>query len=229
MESQDTLGAWQTFWQMSNVAFVLLVLLALAIQTVLVIAPLKWLQLRRLLKAQARFELELQQALDVQRVISLVGQHPNAPGARMLRQVLVVSGRRQMSPDDLLGVARRAIVEERTRAERLMPTLAGLAAVSPLMGLFGTVWGIIEAFLKISAERSSELPVIAPAMSGALLTTALGLLAAMPASLAYNYLDASIQRLVDSLDTVAQSWTGLISQSGLRAAASTPAPSAHYG
>ncbi len=211
METQS-LGAWQTFWQMSNVAFAMLVLLAIGIQAVVVIAPLKWLQLRRLWRAQHAFEQQLEQASDVPRVVELIGLYPQAPGARTLRSVLSAAKRREMSGEDLLGVARRAIVEEQARAEQLMPTLAGLAAISPLMGLFGTVWGIIEAFLTISAEKSSELPIIAPAMSGALLTTALGLLAAMPASMAYNYLDASISRLVDSLDTMSQSWAGIVAK-----------------
>lgn len=210
VESAGALSAWATFWQMSNAAFVLLVLLALGIQAVLVIAPLKWLQLRRLSRREREFEQALEQAGDVQQLQVVTDAHPQAPGARVIRRVLVAAQLRAAGAEDLLGVARRAIVEEQDRASRLMPTLASLATVSPLLGLFGTVWGIIEAFLKIAADKSSELPTIAPAMSGALLTTALGLLAAMPATLAYNYVDNSIQRLLESLDTIAQSWTGQI-------------------
>lgn len=209
-EATGTLSAWATFWQMSNAAFVMLVLLTLAIQAVLVIAPLKWLQLRRMSRHELAFERALEQARNVAEVWASSQAHADAPGARVMRRVVSAARLRGAGAEDLLGVARRAIVEEEGRATTLMPSLASLATVSPLLGLFGTVWGIIEAFLTIATEKSSELPLIAPAMSGALLTTALGLLAAMPATLAYNYVDAAISRLIEGLDTMAQSWAGHI-------------------
>jgi len=211
---QGTLSAWQTFWEMSDVAFGLLIVLLLAIQVVLVVAPLKWLQLRRLRLQEAVFEEQLDAAEDEASLHSALTYNANAPGARVMRRVLQASQRRVASYEELMGVARRALVLEQERCNRLMPTLAGIASTAPLLGLFGTVWGIIEAFLTIAAEKSSELPIIAPAMSGALLTTAFGLLAAIPATLVYNYVQAAIERLMDGVETTVQSWAGRLGRGG---------------
>lgn len=207
-EPTSTLNSWQTFWQMSATSFLILIILAIAIQVVLVVAPLKYLQLRRLRNAQAQFEAVLQSAHTGADLQSLVAMHGAAPGARVLTTLVRAASERAATYEDLLGTARRAIVDEESLCQRFMPSLASIAATAPLLGLLGTVWGIIEAFLTIAAERSSELAVIAPSMSGALLTTALGLLAAMPANLAHHYLEARIGTLIDSLDTTAQSWSG---------------------
>lgn len=214
--NSSTLEGWSTFWQMSSVAFGLLIILLFAVQAVLVIAPLKWQQVRRVRARQRAFERELDDAEDTAGMTAVARVHPEAPGSRVLLEVVRVSNLRGAGQDELLGVARRALIDEQERLLRLMPTLAGLGAASPLIGLLGTVWGIIEAFLKIAAERSSEMAVIAPAMSGALLTTALGLAAAIPAVLAYNYLDARIQSLHEGLDTLAQSWAGRLAAGGHR-------------
>lgn len=207
-ESPSTLDSWQTFWQMSATSFLILLILAVAIQVVLIVAPLKYLQLRRLRKAQAHFDAALQTTYSSAELCSLVSVHDAAPGARVLATLVRAANEREANYEDLLGTARRAIVDEESLCQRFMPSLASIAATAPLLGLLGTVWGIIEAFLTIAAERSSELAVIAPSMSGALLTTALGLLAAMPAHMAHHYLQAGIDTLVDSLDTTAQSWSG---------------------
>lgn len=208
MADSNSLSAWQTFWQMSGAAFVLLLLLTLLIQAVLVLTPLKWLQLRRVLKRERLFELDLEDSRSPDDLVRLVQAHRDAPGARVLARLLSSTAASEASYEALLGQARRWINEEQKQCSRYMATLGSIASVAPLLGLFGTVWGIIEAFLTISAEKSSELPVIAPAMSGALLTTALGLMAAMPASVVYNFANTVIDDLVQDLDTLAQSWAG---------------------
>ena len=78
-----------------------------------------------------------------------------------------------------------------------MPTLSSIAAASPFVGLFGTVWGIMQAFLRIGVEKSASLPVVAPAIGEALIATAVGLVAAIPATIAYNYVDKRIADLLD--------------------------------
>ena len=189
----------------------MLIALLAAMQIVLVVAPLKFLQLKRLRSLQLQFDMALQTARTTEDLRALLSLHDGAPGARVLTAIVHAAGERPANYEDLLGTARRVIVDEEAVCRRLMPSLASIAATAPLLGLLGTVWGIIEAFLTIAAEKSSELPVIAPAMSGALLTTALGLLAAMPANLAHHHLDAVIATLIDALDTTAQSWSGRLS------------------
>lgn len=211
MQSPGSLGAWQTFWQMSDAAFVLLVLLFVIIQAVLVIAPLKALQLRRLTREERVFEAELDARCWAD-LRALVAGPQRSPGGRVLQHMVQARDQRDAGYEELLGCARRAVAVEQSNALRLMPTLASIASTAPLLGLFGTVWGIIEAFLTIAAEKSSELPVIAPAMSGALLTTALGLIAAMPASVAHNAISSRVDAMLDQIDGMAQSWAGRLTR-----------------
>lgn len=79
------------------------------------------------------------------------------------------------------------ISEELAHLENNMNWLATTAAISPFVGLFGTVWGIIDAFTALGQAGSASLRAVAPGISEALFTTALGLAAAIPAAIAYNY------------------------------------------
>ena len=77
--------------------------------------------------------------------------------------------------------------EELTRLESYLPILATTANISPFVGLFGTVWGIIHAFRDISHQSSVSIASVAPGIADALVTTASGLFAAIPAVIAYNF------------------------------------------
>jgi biopolymer transport protein TolQ len=83
--------------------------------------------------------------------------------------------------------------EEVTKLERNMNLLATTATVSPFIGLFGTVWGIIDAFQGLAMAGAASLRAVAPGISEALLTTALGLAAAIPASIFYNLFGGAIK------------------------------------
>src|SRR5262252_1859156 len=83
--------------------------------------------------------------------------------------------------------------EEITRLERNVPWLAITAAVTPFVGLFGTIWGIIDAFHGLGTAGAATLRAVAPGLSEALITTAAGLAAAIPAVIAYNLIGASIR------------------------------------
>jgi biopolymer transport protein TolQ len=83
--------------------------------------------------------------------------------------------------------------EELTRFERNLPWLAITAAVTPFIGLFGTVWGIIDAFHGLGTASGATLRAVAPGISEALITTAAGLAAAIPAVIAYNLIGSSIR------------------------------------
>jgi biopolymer transport protein TolQ len=83
--------------------------------------------------------------------------------------------------------------EEITRLERNMSLLATTATVSPFIGLFGTVWGIIDAFQQLGTAGAASLRAVAPGISEALITTAMGLAAAIPAAIFYNLFGNSIK------------------------------------
>jgi biopolymer transport protein ExbB/TolQ len=92
-----------------------------------------------------------------------------------------------------LRAAGRLAVQEHVDAARSgLPWLASIAACGPFIGLFGTVWGIMHAFAAIAASGNTSLATVAPGIAEALFATALGLVAAIPASLAYNRLGAAL-------------------------------------
>lgn len=92
---------------------------------------------------------------------------------------------------------RRAQTAELTRLENKVSFLATTASTAPFIGLFGTVWGVMNSFIAIHGEKSAGLDVVAPGIAEALIATALGLAAAIPAVMAYNYFVRRI-RVVDS-------------------------------
>lgn len=89
---------------------------------------------------------------------------------------------------------RRSVQEETTRLEKLTPFLATVGSAAPFIGLFGTVWGIMNAFAFISPDRP-VLETVTPHIAQALVATAIGLLAAIPAVMAYNFFNSKIRVL----------------------------------
>ena len=92
-----------------------------------------------------------------------------------------------------------AIEEEVARSERRLPFLATTAAVGPLLGLFGTVWGIMSSFVAIGARGSANIQAVAPGIAEALIVTACGLAAAIPAAVAFNHYLGRVRVLEEEL------------------------------
>ncbi|MNN15345.1 Biopolymer transport protein ExbB [compost metagenome] len=99
----------------------------------------------------------------------------------------------------LEGVERSLLVtiaEQEERLEQGLPFLATVGSVSPYIGLFGTVWGIMNSFLGLSQVQQATLSTVAPGIAEALIATAIGLFAAIPAVMAYNRYSARSQTLI---------------------------------
>lgn len=151
-----------------------------------------WRQVQRWRTAEAAFEATALDAVaDSGRLAELVAAHPLAPAAEILRQLQGTS-----PPTELLEArAQLALSRQELRLGRGMTTLATIGSTAPFVGLFGTVYGILDAFLRIGATGSTSLAVVAPAIGEALVVTAVGLFAAIPAVVGYNV----IAREVDDL------------------------------
>jgi len=104
----------------------------------------------------------------------------------------------------------RAATVEITRLERRLSFLATTASVTPFIGLFGTVWGIMDAFGEIGRMGSANLAVVAPGISEALITTAMGLLAAIPAAVFYNFFSSRVKVLSSMLDDFALEFLNIV-------------------
>lgn len=104
------------------------------------------------------------------------------------------------------------ISREAERLEQRLIFLASLGSSAPFIGLFGTVWGIMTAFLAIGVSQNTSLVVVAPAIAEALLATAIGLIAAIPAVVAYNKLQADVAKQVGRMEGFADEFSAIISR-----------------
>jgi biopolymer transport protein TolQ len=105
-----------------------------------------------------------------------------------------------------------AITRETNRLEKRLLFLATVGSAGPFVGLFGTVWGIMTSFQAIAASNNTSLAVVAPGIAEALLATALGLLAAIPAVVAYNKLSSEAGRIGQRLDGFADEFSAILSR-----------------
>lgn len=177
---------------------VLLILLAFSLVSWAIILS-KWGLLRRARVQSGRFSRAFRKARQLQDVSSVAEQFKPSPLVGVFE-----SGfdeyKRQVGNGgvlkNLVSIQRAmqiAVSEEISRFERNLPWLAITAAVTPFIGLFGTVWGIIDAFHGLGAAGAATLRAVAPGISEALITTAAGLAAAIPAVIAYNLIGSSIR------------------------------------
>ncbi len=104
------------------------------------------------------------------------------------------------------------IARETRRIEEGLGSLAIVATASPFIGLFGTVWGIMDAFRSIATQKSTNLAVVAPAISEALLATAIGLVAAIPAYIAYNKFSTDASKFAGRLEAFADDLAAAVSR-----------------
>lgn len=190
---------------------IVLALLVVASLLVWMIWFAKWLQLGRLEGLHKKLERATSSARGPRELVEVAESMRAAPGAQIIRAMAARLDDGQNSADLLAAVARRAITAEEQRAGALMPTLSSIASASPFIGLFGTVWGIMLAFQRIGLEKSASLPVVAPAIGEALIATAFGLIAAIPAVIGYNYIDRRIGDLVDELTASSDIWVAQMS------------------
>jgi biopolymer transport protein TolQ len=104
------------------------------------------------------------------------------------------------------------VQREMDRLERWMVFLASVGATAPFIGLFGTVWGIMHSFSAIAAMHNTNLAVVAPGIAEALFATAIGLVAAIPAVLAYNQISNSLSRFAGRMDNFGSEFSAILSR-----------------
>jgi len=186
----------------SGPVFLVVWSLVAASAVVWIVTILKVLQLARLSAAERRFEADAARATTAGELFALAQRNAGAPGGR----VVLAIARRSGSPELLAAVVKRAVVTETQRAGSLLTVLSSIASAGPFVGLFGTVYGIMDAFLRIGQEKSASLPVVAPAIGEALIATAIGLFAAIPAVIAYNAINKRVDDLLAELEASSEGW-----------------------
>ena len=178
---------------------VLLILLIFSVISWAIILA-KWSLLRRARVQSGRFLRAFRKAQRLTDMAAVADQFKPSPlvavfegGFEEYRRQGAVSSGVVKNPVAIQRAMQIASSEELTRFERNLPWLAITGAVTPFVGLFGTVWGIIDAFHGLGTAGAATLRAVAPGISEALITTAAGLAAAIPAVIAYNLIGSSIR------------------------------------
>ena len=136
---------------------------------------------------------------------ALRGNPPVREAQEAGSQVLEIAG-----IDNVERAMNRACGSETTKLETALGFLATTGSASPFIGLFGTVWGIMETFKGIGARGSATLAVVAPGISEALISTAAGLAAAIPAVIFYNYYLSRIKNMTSEMDNFASELLNIV-------------------
>ena len=110
----------------------------------------------------------------------------------------------------------RAITSEATSLERYVPFLATTGATAPFVGLFGTVWGIMNSFINIGAKGATNIAVVAPGISEALIATAIGLFAAIPAVVFYNLFVNKIKVITREMENFSSDFLNIVKRDSYR-------------
>ena len=208
----DLIGLFQHAAWPVKITIALLVVCSLLVW---IIAMLKLMQLARLRATEYGFERRTRSVRSAAELFEIAGgARGGAPGARVLGELYTRGAEAPL--ERLRAVADRAILSEAMSARALMWLLAFIAAGAPFIGLFGTVYGIMDAFIRIGAAKTASLPVVAPAIGEALITTAIGLAAAIPAVFFYNWIDKRVGDFVSGLEAAAAEWVTLVAEQAAR-------------
>lgn len=210
MISSDNLSIVSVFLRADWVVKAVLLGLALASVWSWALIIDKLFRIGALNREADRFEDSLTSGRSLEDLAKEAGEHPRHPLPRMLQAALREwrDGRARLNGGDtqaalLLQRIDRAMdsvsAREGARVEDGLGTLAIVATASPFVGLFGTVWGIMHAFTSIAQSSDTSLATVAPGIAEALSTTAIGLVAAIPASIAYNKLASDFGTLARRL------------------------------
>ncbi len=149
-----------------------------------------------------------------------IGPSPSGPSQRIFAAGMIEWGRSHRRDGGMIaGAATRidrkldvAIAKESEELTSGLPFLATVGSTAPFVGLFGTVWGIMNAFIEIAQQQNTNLAVVAPGIAEALLATGLGLLAAIPAVVAYNKLSSDSDRIIGGYEAFADEFSTIISR-----------------
>ncbi len=224
-------NAWELVTTSSTVIKIVLLILVLFSLLSWFIIVLKWAQFRRVRRQGDRFFDALERTTRLEDAYHVVMKLPPSPFGRLLREgvnffselrpgALKETRGGQHEPltvtqlDVLRMVLAKEVGAERDLMARFMAWLATTGSVSPLLGLLGTVLGVMDAFIGIAAGGSGNISAVAPGVAEALVTTVLGLAVAIPAVIAYNLFVSRLSVFTGELEGFAQEIVGTMAREG---------------
>ena len=199
--------AWQLVMQADIMTkFVLFTLFCVSVFCIWIVIC-KFLAIYRQKAAMIEMQKKIRSAESIEKLISIGKKYRETAGGRFLLQGLTelknaVGSRGKLSAKEydyfqmMLDQSLDSVLAEE---DRYMPVLSTSAAVAPLTGLFGTVWGLVHAFVDISRSKSADISVVAPGIAEALTTTLAGLIVAIPALVFFHYFSNEMRKLESKL------------------------------
>ena len=183
----------------------------------------KMLRIRRIAQATDAFENEFWSGNSLEQLYERTASRPDNPMAvifvsamsewrRSVERGIVQKGLTTGLKERIDKVMTVTIGREMERLERYLNFLASVGSTAPFVGLLGTVWGIIRSFQSIALSKNNSLAVVAPGISESLFATFVGLLAAIPAVLAFNKLQSDFNRYGNRLDGFADEFSAILSR-----------------
>jgi biopolymer transport protein TolQ len=224
METVADFTMWGIFVRSGFVIKFTMLILLVGSGWSLAIVVEKWLRLRKLSATAVEFEDSFWAGGSLEELHSQIGETPSDPMAAVFSAAMAEWKRstslglvatehmRTNLQERIERVMEVTLGREMERLERHMVFLATAGATAPFVGLFGTVWGIMNSFQAISASDSTNITVIAPGLSEALFTTAMGLVVAIPAIAAYNRFQRDLQHYAQRIEAFASEFTGILSR-----------------
>lgn len=220
--AQHDLTAWALFLQADLIVkSVLLILVAASVWSWAIIID-KWITFKSVDMKANKFETSFWSGEALEKIYKRISAKPGDPMARtfcsgMNEWKLTVDTAPSVEGDLRAGLQQRidramatSINREVGVLERYMTFLATVGSTAPFIGLFGTVWGIMNSFTAIAGSQNTSIAVVAPGIAEALFATAIGLVAAIPAVVAYNKFSTDLSRYHDRLDAFAAEFSAIL-------------------
>lgn len=216
----ESISIWHLVLNASVVVkLVMLVLMSASVASWTVIVQRR-AEMARARRASAEFEERFWSGIELSRLYHELDQAPDeASGMENIfragfKEFARLSHSTHVDPTAVMNGVERAmrvaLAREQARLEYGLPFLATVASSSPYIGLFGTVWGIMSSFLSLANTKQSSLAVVAPGIAEALIATAIGLFAAIPAVIAYNRFASVSDALMADYETFAQEFSAIL-------------------
>ncbi len=224
LAAEADFSLWGLFLQADIIVKSVMIFLAAASIWCWAIIFDKVLRLRSLTKKASQFEEKFWSGSSLEELYNRVGPRPPDPMSSIfvaaMREWRRSSAKnKDGKPDNIGGLGQRidrvmriSLEREMDHLQRRMTFLASTGAVAPFLGLFGTVWGIMNTFTAIGLSSDTSLATVAPGIAEALFATALGLVAAIPAVIAYNSISSDMNRYALRLENFAGEFGAILSR-----------------
>lgn len=178
----------------------------------------KFMTFRRIKEKMRAFEEKFWSGISLNTLLGAYGKRPTDPlswlfvsAMREWQRLVNKKRKTDINIQEMLDKNMQITIDKQVSdLENRMVFLASTGSVAPLLGLFGTVWGIMDSFNSIGMTQSTNIAAVAPGVAEALLTTAVGLIAAIPAVIAYNKLSADINQISRKMETFADEFGSIL-------------------